>query len=317
MSNKNTNDFPETFVSTDWTTFWKYWKCLCYPETMKQSKSFAMNFVGRDEKCKSLTAISLDTDTWHIDACHFVHTNVGNGSLLTLNCQQWCTRIITTIVFKRVSLTTPYILAQLLLLCAMSFKPRSHIACNLSAASLRLKFRAVARILQGSCKEVGDWLQKVAGTIWSQGGLGRCKWNLSATKSIVERFLVVADRLPTGWRLIAYQLQLLQTIPTQFLFTDWSPTSRRSVTDRSPKSCRLSAIKIKRSRYSRQPVTDRSPIGCRSLPNWSPTYCRLIADWSLTGGQPLSDHTAVEYKHQVIKCTWTNVGCISYKFQWH
>ena len=30
----------------------------------------------------------------------------------------------------------------------------------------------------------------------------------------------VADRSPTGWRLIADQLQRLQTIPTQFLVTD-------------------------------------------------------------------------------------------------
>ena len=83
------------------------------------------------------------------------------------------------------------------------FKPRSHIACNRSATSLRPKFRVVPGRLQGGCKEVGDWwLQKVAGTIWSQGGFGCCKWNLSATKSIVERFLVVADRLPTGRRLV-------------------------------------------------------------------------------------------------------------------
>ena len=46
----------------------------------------------------------------------------------------------------------------------------------------------------------------------------------------------VADRSPTDWPLIAGQLQRLQTIPTQFLVADWSPTSRRSVADRSPKS---------------------------------------------------------------------------------
>ena len=147
--------------------------------------------------------------------------------------------------------------------------------------------REVAGQLQGGRRLVADRLQKVAGTIWSQGGFGSCKWNLYATKSIVERFLVVADRLatgrrlvgdwsPTGWRLIADQLQRLQTIPTQFLVADWSPTSRRSVADRSPKSCRLSAIKNERLKYSRQPVADRSPIGCRSLPNWSPTDCRLV-----------------------------------------
>ena len=100
----------------------------------------------------------------------------------------------------------------------------------------------VAGWLQGGRRLVADRLQKVAGTIKSQGGFGCCKWNLSATKSI-------ADRLPTGRRLVA---------------------------DRPPKSCRVSAIKNKRSKYSRQPVADRSPIGCRSLPNWSPTDCRRI-----------------------------------------
>ena len=69
--------------------------------------------------------------------------------------------------------------------------------------------REVAGWLQGGRRPVADRLQTVAGTIWSQGGFGCCKWNLSATKSIVERFLVVADGLPTGRRLVG----------------DWSPTS--------------------------------------------------------------------------------------------
>ena len=116
-----------------------------------------------------------------------------------------------------------------------NLKPRSHIACNLEAEKtvrdsgnlnppvthslqpvgdlLATKIldgpREVAGWLQGGRWLVGDRLQKVAGTIWSQGGFGCCKWNLSATKSIVERFLVVADRLPTGRRLVG----------------DWSPTS--------------------------------------------------------------------------------------------
>ena len=69
--------------------------------------------------------------------------------------------------------------------------------------------REVAGWLQGGRRPVANRLQTVAGTIWSQGGFGCCKWNLSATKSIVERFLVVADGLPTGRRLVG----------------DWSPTS--------------------------------------------------------------------------------------------
>ena len=153
---------------------------------------------------------------------------------------------------------------------------------NLLATKISSGRREVAGRLQGGRQPVANQLQTVAGTIWSQGGFGCCSWNLSATKSIVERFLVVADRSPTGCRLIADQLQWLQTIPTQFLVADWSLTSRRLVTDQTPKSCRLSAIINKRSRYSRQPVTDRSPIGCQSLPHWSPTDGQLIADGSAT-----------------------------------
>ena len=95
----------------------------------------------------------------------------------------------------------------------------------------------------------------------------------------------VANRSPTGWRLIAEQLQRLQTIPTQFLVADWSPTSRRSVADRSPKSCTLSVIKNKRSRYSRQPVADRSPTSRRPVPHLIadllPTDCRGVGNHCL------------------------------------
>ena len=121
---------------------------------------------------------------------------------------------------------------------------------DLLATKISSGRREVAGRLQGGRRLVADRLQTIAGTIWSQGGFGCCKWNLSATKSIVERFLVVADRSPNGWRPIADQLQRLQTIPTQFLVADWSPTSRRSVADRSPKSCRLYAVINKRLRYS-------------------------------------------------------------------
>ena len=97
-------------------------------------------------------------------------------------------------------------------------------------------------------------------------------------RKVFDGRLQVADRSPTGRRLIADQLQRLQTIQTQFLVVDWLLNSRRSVADRSPKSCIVSAIKNKCSRYSRQPVADRSPIGCRSLPNWSPTDCRRVVN---------------------------------------
>ena len=167
-------------------------------------------------------------------------------------------------------------------------KSRSHIACNRSATSFRPKFRVVAGRLQGGCKEVGDWSPVTEGC--RDDLVARRFWLLQVKPLCdqIDRRKVfagrrqVADRSPTGWRLIADQLQRLQTIPTQFLVAVWSPTSRRSFADRSPKSFGVSAIKNKRSRYSRQSVADRSPIGCRSLPNWSPTDCRLIADGSTT-----------------------------------
>ena len=116
--------------------------------------------------------------------------------------------------------------------------------------------RGVAGRLQGGRRPVAE----VAGTIRSQGGFGCCKWNLSATKSIVERFLVVADGLPTDRRPVAAVVDNPDTV-----------FSHRSVADRSPKSCRLSAIINKRSRYSRRPIA-----------NWLPIAPQLIADGSAT-----------------------------------
>ena len=169
--------------------------------------------------------------------------------------------------------------------------------------------REVAGWLQGGRRLVGDRLQKVAATIWSQGGC--CKWNLSATKSIVERFLVVADRSPTGWQLIADQLQRLQTIPTQYLVADWSPTSRRSVADRSPKKLQSFCIQ-------KQTLKIQSPTSRRPIANRLPIAPQLIADWLPTDRLRVDIHCPITHdKHQVIKCTWTNVGFIFSKFQWH
>ena len=128
--------------------------------------------------------------------------------------------------------------------------------------------RVVARRSATGCRPVAEGCRDdlVARRFWLLQVKPLCD-QIDRRKVFVGR-RQVTDRSPTGWRLIADQLQRLQTIPTQFLVADWSPTSRRSVADRSPKSCRVSAIKNKRSRYSRQPVADRSPIGCRSLPNW-------------------------------------------------
>ena len=59
--------------------------------------------------------------------------------------------------------------------------------------------------MQGGRKVVADWLptdwrgrRKIARVIWSQGGFVCCRWNLSATKPILERFLVVARMSRTG-----------------------------------------------------------------------------------------------------------------------
>ena len=138
-------------------------------------------------------------------------------------------------------------------------KPWSHIACDRSVTSLRP---------QGGCRAVARNLQKVAGTLWLQGGFGCCKWNLCDQidrRKVFGGRRQVADWSLIEWLLIADQLQRLQTIPTPFSVADWSPTSHRSV-----------AIINKRSRYSRQPVAVRSPIRCRSLPNWSPTARRRV-----------------------------------------
>ena len=121
---------------------------------------------------------------------------------------------------------------------------RSHIASHRSATSLRPKFLVVAGLLHGGRRLVADRLQKAAGTIWSQGGFGCCKWDLSATKSIVERFLLVADRLPTGRQLVA----------------DWSPTNCSS--------CRQS-----QHSFSRRLIAHQSPIGCRPISKKLQTFC--------------------------------------------
>ena len=151
-------------------------------------------------------------------------------------------------------------------------KPQSHIACNRSATSLRPKFQVVAGRFHGICKEVGDWSPTgckddlVARRFWLLQVKPLCD-EIDRRKVLCGR-RQVADRSPTGCRLIADQLQRLQTIPAEFLVADWSPTSRRSVADRSPKSCRLSAIKNKRSKYSHQPVADRSPIAPQLIADW-------------------------------------------------
>ena len=161
---------------------------------------------------------------------------------------------------------------------ALWLKPRSHIACNRSATSLRPNFGWS----QGGCRVVArrsaTGHRPVAGTILSQGGFGCCKWNLSATKSIVEMFLLVAD-----W---------LQTIPTQFLVADWSPTSRRSVADRSSKSCKVFAIK-------KQTLKTQSPTSRRPIANQLPIAPQLIADWLPTDRRRVDNHCPITRNYSI------------------
>ena len=95
-----------------------------------------------------------------------------------------------------------------------------------------------------------------------------------------KKVLVVADRSPTGWRLIAEQLQRLQTIPTQFLVADQSPIGCRPISKTLHTFCsQKQTLKIQ-SPTSRRPIAKRLPIPPQ-----------LIADWSPTGRPPLSDYT--------------------------
>ena len=171
----------------------------------------------------------------------------------------------------------------------LHLKPRSHIACNRSATSLRPNFewsqggcRAVARRSATSHRPVGDGCRDdlVARRFWLLQVKPLCdqidrRKVLGGSRQVAERS---NDWLATDRRPVA----AVADNPNTVLVANWSPTYRRSVADRSPKSCRLSAIIKKRSRYCRQPVADRSPIGCQSLPNWSPTDCRLNAGGSAT-----------------------------------
>ena len=126
--------------------------------------------------------------------------------------------------------------------------------------------REVAGWLQGGRRLLADRLQKVAGTIWSQGGFGCCKWNLSATKSILERCMVVADRLPTGRRLVG----------------DWSPTSCSG--------CRQSRHSFK-SPTDRRPVADRLPTDLQKVAEF--LQSKTNAQDSVANQSPTDRHSVV------------------------
>ena len=193
------------------------------------------------------------------------------------------------------SIVSPWLLRQMLSFSWKSYfhkrcilKPRSHIACNRSATSLRPKFRVVAGRLQGGCKEVGgrpvaegcrDDL--VARRFWLLQVKNLCD-QIDRRKAFGGR-RQVADWSPTGRWLIADRLQRLQTIPTQFLVADGSPTSRRPISKKLQTFCYQKQTLKVQSPTSRRPIANRFPIAPQLIANWLPTDRR----------QPLSDYTTV------------------------
>ena len=89
-------------------------------------------------------------------------------------------------------------------------------AFNRSATSLRPWFWAVTWRLHAACRG----RREVAKTIWLQGGIAYCKWNLSATK-LWKVFCVhkeVGDWLAICVRSVAVFANLLVLIPWLQLF---------------------------------------------------------------------------------------------------
>ena len=172
--------------------------------------------------------------------------------------------------------------------------------------------REVAGWLQGGRRLVADRLQKVAGAIWSQWGFGCCTWNLSATKSTVERFLVVADRLPTCRRLVGDWSATSCSGCRQSRHSFYPPTDRRQ----PPIGCRPIYKKLQTFCNQKQTLKIHAPNSRRPIANRLPIAPQLITDWLPTGRRRVGNRCPIT-RHQVIKCTWINVGFIFSKFQWH
>ena len=114
----------------------------------------------------------------------------------------------------------------------------------------------------------------VAGTIWF--------WLLQVKPFCDQidrrKVLVVADRLLTSRRLIVDQLQRLQTVPTHFLVTDWSPIGCRPISKMLQTVCNKKKKKKTpkiQSPTSRRPIANRLPIAPRLIADWSATTVRL------------------------------------------
>ena len=130
--------------------------------------------------------------------------------------------------------------------------------------------REVAAWLQGGRRLVADRLQKVAGTIWSQGGFGCCKWNLSTRWS------------PTGCRLVADWLATVRRPVAAVADNPDIVFSRRMIADQSPIGCRPISKKLQTFCNQKQTPKIQSPTDRQSVADRSPTDRRLIADRSAT-----------------------------------
>ena len=175
-------------------------------------------------------------------------------------------------------------------------KPRSHIACNRSATSLRPKFRVVVGRLQGGCKEVGDW---------SPTG---CRDDLVARRFWFLQVKPLCDQIdrskvfwwsPTGCRQIA-----------DWLVTDRRPVaavaanpdtvfSRRLIADQSPIICRPISKTLQSFCNQKQTLKIQSPTSRRPIANRLPIAPQLIADWLPTDRRRVDNHCPITLHYSI------------------
>ena len=180
----------------------------------------------------------------------------------------------------------------------VQLRPRSHIACNRSATSLRPKFssgrREVAGRLQGDRRLVGDRLQAVAGTIWSQGAFGCCKWNLPATNR--RPVAAVADNPDTVF-------------------------SCRLIADQSPIGCRPIFKMLQTFCNHKQTLKIQSPTSCRPIADRLPIAPQLIADWLPTDHRRVGNHCPITRQYSIntrsLSAPEPMLDLFFSKFQWH
>ena len=218
-----------------------------------------------------------------------------------------------------------------------TLEPRSHIACNRSATSLRPKYRGS----QGGCRLVARSRRPLAEGC--RDDLVARRFWLMQVKPLcdqIDRRKVfggrrqVADRSPTGWRLIADQLQRLQTIPTQLLVADLSPIGCQPISKKLQGFCNQKQTLKIQSPTSRRPIANRLPNAPQLIADWLPTdrrrvdnHCPItryysINTRSLSAPEPMLDLFSVSsndinlkaiswrqfykryFKHRSLKLTW-------------